>query len=442
MERSDAAGSAADVCVVGLGYVGLTLAVAFAKAGVRVAGVERIASVVTGLRTGRATFHEDGFTPALGEVLGDGRLTVCAESDPLPAAAAYIITVGTPVRNGSVDLGDLRTALAAVAAGMPDGALVVLRSTVRVGTTDTIAADVLGATGKAFLLAMAPERTAEGQALQELSTLPQLVGGIDYASTAAASALFARLGVEIVELRNSRAAELAKLASNTWRDMQFAFANEMAYLADATGVDIHEVFAAASHRYERFRPALPGPSAGPCLGKDAYVLADSAELFGAGAPLSLAARAVNESIAGHVVALVRAAGRQVRKVSILGLAFQGRPATSDTRGSTASDIAAALHHAFPAAILTGWDPLVVEADARALGVEPVPLAHAMHGTDVVILHTNAETFSGTDFHDTLVTNLPHQAAVIDLWNQSGYLAQRRPDIHLHVLGRAGSGVHG
>jgi nucleotide sugar dehydrogenase len=273
-----------------------------------------------------------------------------------------------------------------------------------------------------------------------LSTLPQLVGGIDDASTAAASALFARLGVEVVQLRNASAAELAKLASNTWRDMQFAFANEMAYIADAAGVDVHEVFAAARHRYDRFHPARPGPSAGPCLGKDAYVLADSAQLFGAQAPLALAARQVNEAVAGHVVALVRAAGRQVGRVAILGLAFKGRPATSDTRGSTAGGIAAALHEAFPRAVITGWDPLVADADARELGIEPAPLAQVLDGADVVVLHTNAEAFSAAGFHDTMITDLPQQAAVIDLWNQSGYLAERRPDVHLHVLGRAGSGA--
>ena len=289
-----------DVCVVGLGYVGLTLATAFAHHGLVVAGTERVPAVVETLRRGDSSFYEQGLSEVLTDVVARRQLQVFAADEPLPKAGAYVITVGTPLRDGEVHFTDLENALDTVAAQMPAGALIVLRSTVRIGITENTAKPVLDRAGKPYLLAMAPERTVEGRALQELSSLPQVVGGIDAASTAAANELFAHLGVEIVEVGNTKAAEFAKLVSNTWRDLQFGFANELAYLADASGVDIYEVITAAGYKYDRLKLALPGPVAGPCLEKDAYILADSAQFFDTEVPLSLAGRTANEKIVTHV----------------------------------------------------------------------------------------------------------------------------------------------
>src|SRR5699024_11583227 len=135
-------------------------------------------------------------------------------------------------------------------------------------------------------LAMAPERTVEGMAMAELTTLPQIIGGRDEASLAAASDLFGTLGVEIVPVASPKEAEFAKLVSNTWRDLQFAFANELAYVADLAGVDVYRVIEAAGHNYDRLNLALPGPVAGPCLDKDDYILAAPAAHSSACAPLS------------------------------------------------------------------------------------------------------------------------------------------------------------
>lgn len=428
----------ADVCIVGLGYVGLTLATAFALSGLRVAGVERVADVAHRIARGETPFHEESLAEAVAEVVADGRLTAVGLDEPLPAARSYVITVGTPVHAGVVHLADLEAAVARVAAGMPEKAVVVLRSTVRVGTTRRAALPVLQASGKRFGLVMAPERTVEGRALAELRSLPQIVGGIDEASTDAGAALFGSLGVEIVRVGSVEAAELAKLASNTYRDLQFAFANELAYLSDSIGVDVFDVIRACNHGYERMSVALPGPVAGPCLEKDAYILADSAAHFGTSATLAMTGRRTNEALVEHVLAVLASELRSApARIGILGLAFKGRPATSDVRGSMAEDFAAALRETWSDVDVVGWDPLVTEADAARIGVQVRSEAETIASSDVLLVQTNHPHFASAEFRLALAA-ARDDIVVIDLWNQVIQSPERGPRIL--TLGRMRAGV--
>lgn len=426
-----------DVCVVGLGYVGLTLATAFADKGLVVAGTERVPEVVETLRKGELSFYERGLSEVLAAVVHQQRLQIFSVDEPLPRARAYIITVGTPLRDGAITFADLDHALQTVADGMPDGALVILRSTVRIGITEQTARPILAASGKSFLLAMAPERTIEGRALQELSSLPQIVGGIDEASTEAAAALFERLGVEIVRLTDPKAAEFAKLVSNTWRDLQFAFANELAYMADAVGVNVYDVIDAASYHYDRLTLAKPGPVAGPCLEKDAYILGDSASYFGTEVPLSLTGRAVNEHIVSHVRDIAGSLVTDAHKIAILGLAFKGRPGTSDTRGSLAGNYAHEFQDAWPGAAIYGWDPLVSPEDSAAMGITFADVQDAVKDADLILIQTNHPEFSSEQFVELVAATAREGAVVVDLWNQTDALARTRPDMTVAVLGRVG-----
>ena len=406
-----------DVCVVGLGYVGLTLATALASSGLRVAGSERSKNVVDFIAGGQSPFHEYGLDEAIQAVVSQGKLVPFALEDGTPVADSYVITVGTPVRNGSVFLEDLKSAVTAVADVMPAGALTVLRSTVRVGTTRTLAEPILKASGKNYALAMAPERTIEGKALAELSSLPQIVGGIDDNSTLLASELFARLGVEIVPVHSVEAAELAKLASNTFRDVSFAFANELAYFADQSGVDVYDVVRACNYGYDRMNVALPGPVAGPCLEKDAYILSNSADVLGVKVPLSMQGRKTNEFIIEHVVnSLLPDPTSQTPKVSILGLAFKGRPATSDTRGSLAGEFAQAMKTKYSVTELSGWDPLVSATDAQKMGIVFDELDDCLN-SEVVLIQTNHRFFSSEEFYSAIERTEHSGRVFVDLWNQ-------------------------
>lgn len=424
-----------DVCVVGLGYVGLTLATALASAGLRVAGLERSQSVVELVASGQSPFHEFGLDEAIAAVVSKGSLTAIHLDAGTPVASSYVITVGTPVRDGSVYLEDLKSAVTAVSKVMPDGALTVLRSTVRVGTTRSIAEPILKASGKAYAVAMAPERTIEGKALAELSSLPQIVGGIDAQSTKLAAELFAKLGVEIVEVHSAEAAELAKLASNTYRDVNFAFANELAYFADEAGVDIYDVVRACNYGYDRMNVALPGPVAGPCLEKDAYILSNSADLLGVDVPLAMQGRKSNEHIVQHVAShLLPELEREAVSVAILGLAFKGRPATSDTRGSLAGNFAQALQSRYSATEVSGWDPLVSVTDAASMGIVFEELDGCLE-SDVVLVQTNHRFFSSEEFYSAIDKNPRPGRVFVDLWNQLDVNRLKAVDNRLIPLGR-------
>jgi UDP-N-acetyl-D-mannosaminuronic acid dehydrogenase len=423
-----------DVCVVGLGYVGLTLATAFAAAGLRVAGIERNQATIDIVNSGASPFHEFGLTEAISAVVADHRLTAF-QAETKIVAPAYVITVGTPVRNGNVYLEDLKAAVESVARVMPEGALTALRSTVRVGTTRDIAAPILRKSGKPFALAMTPERTIEGKALAELSSLPQIVGGVDDASFDAASKLFSKLGIDVVKVANAETAELSKLASNTFRDLNFAFANELAYFADESGVDVYEVVHACNFGYDRMSLAKPGPVAGPCLEKDAYILADSAAQLGISVPLSMQGRKTNELVVPHVLKLISSQGSSPQSASIVGIAFKGQPETSDVRGSLAINFANGLKESLSLETVSGWDPVVSETDARTMGVVPVDLEQALN-SDVIVIQTNHRFFKSDEFANLVKASLKKGSLVVDLWNQLPEDLQSQPG--MVTLGRSSS----
>jgi UDP-N-acetyl-D-mannosaminuronic acid dehydrogenase len=407
-----------DVCIVGLGYVGLTLATAFAKSGLHVVGAEKNSVVHAQLSLGKPHFHENGLTEAYSEVFSDKTLEIL-QGEHLPAADAYVVTVGTPVRNKQVWLADLESALIQVSNSMPEGALIVLRSTVLVGTTSGLANGILSNSGKKYLLAMAPERTLEGKALEELSSLPQIVGGINEESTNSCAELFGRLGVEIIRVSSPETAELSKLASNTYRDIQFAFANEIAYASDKLGVDVQEVIRACNENYPRMKMAKPGPVAGPCLEKDAYILQESLSGHGFSMDLTMAGRTTNENLSTHISDLVVKYLDNPSKSNfgILGVAFKGSPETSDTRGSMALPIAQKLREKFGKSLIYGWDPLVSESDLTSLGFSTCSLPEIISNVNLLILQTNHSYFSQNSFINDLNVMANSDLIVIDLWTQ-------------------------
>lgn len=412
------------VCIVGLGYVGLTLAVAMADLGFEVVGVERLPEVRETIRAGRPHFSEVGLEAKLRRQLREGRLTVLPRLDRAAQAPVTIITVGTPVGP------DKLTKLASITAVCDDlrrilepGALVVLRSTVRVGVTRQVAKPLLDLAGVPYHLAFCPERTLEGRALEELRTLPQIVGGIDDASTLRAARLFNFLSPTIVRVSDVETAEMIKLINNTQRDLIFAFANEVAAATDALGISALEVIRGGGLGYPRGQLPVPGPVGGPCLEKDPHILAESLAAYGFTPMLALHGRSFNEGLPERVcediARLRRARGARggPARIAILGLAFKGRPETSDLRGTLAVPLIAALRASFPAATLVGHDPVVEAADIAGLGIEPAAsLEAAFRGTDIVVLQNNHPAFATMAVED-LADLMAPQGVIYDMWNQ-------------------------
>jgi len=429
------------VAIIGLGYVGLTLAAVMADVNFRVIGVEIREDVLGALAGGRAHFHETGIDELLGDHLRSGRLSVANALDVSDRPTTYIITVGTPIGPDKRTRIDAISAVARMIAArlMPDD-LVVLRSTVRVGVTREVVKPILDQAGVSYCLAFCPERTIEGRALQELRELPQVVGGLDAASRRRAVALFRRVAGEVVEMESLEAAELVKLINNTERDLRFAFANEIAAMCDVLGLSAHDVIRASNHQYPRSNLAYPGPVGGPCLTKDPFILAEGLRTRGLEPALALAGRATNEAVITGAVASVcsalglsEAAGAAPR-VAILGLAFKGRPETDDLRGSTVVELIDAIREEYPKGTIVGFDPVASPTAVAMLGIEGVSsIEDAFRGASIVFIHNNHKALADLPLL-RLGALMRRPAIIYDFWGQNKTMTGLPEGVMLTGLG--------
>lgn len=411
------------VCVVGLGYVGLTLAATMASVGFRVLGVERRADVVALLRQGRPHFHEPGLEDVLRRTIANGTLRIESEMPQHCDASVHVITVGTPLdATGRVRIDMIENATRQVASVLKPGALVILRSTVKIGTTRKVVLPILDALGTSYDLAFCPERTLEGVALQELRRLPQIIGAITMEGAVRAAQLFQFLTPTTLRVAGVETAEMIKLVDNAQRDVSFAYANEVARICDAVGVSAAEVINAGKLGYPRTNLPMPGPVGGPCLEKDPYILAEGLEGTGVRPEISLAARRINEAQPAESVGAMRRwadahpafPGRPV--IALLGLAFKGRPATDDLRGTMARPILAALRESFPGAALRGFDAVVAQADIRDFGLEPAEsLNAALSGAHLAVIANNHPVFAALPV-ESAAARMGRPALIYDFWN--------------------------
>ena len=413
-----------NVCVIGLGYVGMTLAVAMADVGFRVCGVEISEAVLGALREGRAHFSETGLDAKLREKLELGRFSYSsALEETAERCSVYLVTVGTPVGSDKrTKFRGIETVIRNIATVLRDGDLVVLRSTVRVGTTREVVKPMLDEAGVRYHLAYCPERTLEGRAMTELRSLPQVVGGIDDASTLRAAILFSFMTPSIVRVHDAETAEMVKLINNTQRDYTFAFSNEVAAMCDAIGISAAEVIASGNLGYARANLPMPGPVGGPCLEKDPYILAEGLERYGFTPSLALAGRRWNEQLPAWTVGAIARHFRSLqaeppKQVAILGVAFKGRPETDDLRGTLASAIVEMLRSEFSGSRILGWDPIVNAEGIRSIGAEPVEsLRAAFDGSSIVVIQNNHECFAKMSLRD-LSSHMRQPGLVYDYWNQ-------------------------
>ena len=425
-------------CIIGLGYVGLTLAVTMAEVGFEVIGVERDSRILSALNGGQAHFSELGLNPRLVSQLATKRLKASREWPKRGANDVYIVTVGTPLAPGRLtDLEALRTVSEELARILTEDDLVILRSTVRVGVSRRVVKPVLDRAGVEYGLAFCPERTLEGKALIELRTLPQIIGGIDEASAIRASQVFNFVTPTTIRVRDLETAEMIKLVNNTQRDLMFAFANEVAGMCDSIGISAVDVIRAGNMGYARGFMPMPGPVGGPCLEKDAHILAEAVKLHGGKARLTQLARAINEELPLNAVECVSEAlgDAQVTKIAIAGLAFKGRPETSDLRGTLAVPLIAALRARYPRARIAGFDPAVAVAETKSLGIEHAETAaEAFEAANSVIFQNNNENFERLDLA-SLSEVMASGAVIYDLWNQFDVdILIMRPDVRYFGLG--------
>lgn len=388
-----------DVVVLGgAGHVGLPLSLVLARAGLRVGIFDINEGTLATIRDGRMPFLEAGAEQLLRELLPTGRLSLDSDPAMLRRAGAVVVVIGTPVDEF---LGPSMTvferAVDQISPHLREDALVVLRSTVYPGTTAYVAQN-LRERGNRVDVVFCPERIAEGHALEELGSLPQIVGADSDRAAERAEALFGRI-VERTVRTTTREAELAKLLTNTWRYMKFAVANQFFMIAHEAGVDYTNVLRAIREDYPRAQD-LPGPgfAAGPCLFKDTMQLAAfTADHF----PIGQSAMQVNEGLPAYIVsALERRYGSlRGRTIGILGMAFKAE--SDDTRASLSFKLRKLLRWAGAEVLCT--DPYVI--DERLVDVTEV-----VERSEIVILGVPHRSYRGLELGGR---------DVIDIWGALG-----------------------
>ena len=413
------------VLVVGLGYVGLTLALVLADRNFTVTGYDINPKTVESLKNKSAPFFEKGLQNFLDLYIDNGLRVVSSLSGI--SADIYIISVGTPIdkATGKPDTSQLRRSAESVGAVLKRNDLVVLRSTVPLGTTREVVLPILEAKsglkgGTDFFLAFCPERTAEGRALEELVKLPQIVGGLDSRSVELASRLFFENTHTVVDVGSLEAAEMCKLMDNTFRDTVFAYANQMAMLAERAGLNLSDLIDKVNLGYQR--NAIPKPSpgvGGPCLSKDPYILASVFERYGLDCPVIMAARDVNKMAPAQIYERTRdlLAGVdkpiEKAKVFMIGFAFKGQPQTSDIRDSTSLWIL----DEFKARGVTniwGHDPVVDAEEIRELGVRPCSVEDGFLDADAVLILNNHRSYAHFRLFD-LAKTMRRPGVFYDTW---------------------------
>jgi len=373
----------------------------------------------------KSEFHEVGLQMYLDRNLGK-RFGISDHLSP-QAGDVYIICVGTPVDHStrSATLKYVESASRNVGTVLKSGDLVVMRSTVPVGTTRQVVLPLLEAesglvAGTDFGLVFAPERTVAGQALRELKELPQIVGGLDQRSFDIASRLFSKMTGTVVDVGSLEAAEMAKLIDNSYRDVMFAYANQIALLCERVGLDMVELIHAVNLGYERNHLPVPSPGVGgSCLAKDPYILLNVGESYGYVPQLVKTARETNESMPVRVtqktVRLLQQAGKDPENctVFVLGFAFKGKPETSDMRESPTITLVQELKRC--GFNILGFDPVVPKVDVEALGVTFIGIDEGFSKADAAIIMTNHSQFEPLDIFK-LLPKMRLPAVFIDGWH--------------------------
>lgn len=399
-----------DIGIVGIGRVGLPLALSLRRVGFRVLGFDRDPALLAALDAGRMPFEE----PGCDELLTEHGLDTTSDLARVAEARTIIITVGTPVQQHlEADLDHITQALGSMVPHLRAGHAILLRSTVAPGTCLYIRRLLERDTGLAvpdeIALAYCPERLAEGFALRELRELPQIIGSWDAASAARAREIFGRLTDELLE-SDVQSAELAKLFDNVYRYVEFALANQFTVVAARNGAEIHEVLRLANRNYPRGGIKRPGFTAGTCLRKDFAMLSDgTGEL-----DLFTAAWRANEYMPRYLVEMaLERTDLHDRVVAVLGGAFKRD--TDDVRDSLTPKLLRRIAREVPRELRLHDPHLSMEMDLE--GVPNRPLQPTLRGADVVFIAVDHSAFA-RDI-EQIAAALEPGVLVIDLWNVAG-----------------------
>jgi UDP-N-acetyl-D-glucosamine dehydrogenase len=395
------------VGVIGLGYVGLPLALGLTEAGLNILGMDSSVRRVGELNAGHSPI-DDIDDARLSAALKRGFRVMGPDPVELSRVDVVIVCVPTPItQSKDPDLSPVLSAAALVSSGLRAGQLVVLQSTTFPGTTTGPFREVLEKSGlvagRDFDLAFAPERVNPGDPDSSGRLVPRLVGGVTPESTARARRLFENINATVIPLSSPDAAEMAKLLENVFRNINIAFVNQLALLCERMGLDVWEVIDAAATKPFGFMAFRPGPGVGGhCIPVDPYYLSWRAREFDFVERFIELAGDINLAMPRHVVDLTADAlnerGRALKgaRVGVVGVAF--KPNVKDARNTPASEVLAQL--AASGADVRFHDPLVAELkDSVGVVRSSISFEELMSGSDVLVILTPHKSLDWTAIFD-------------------------------------------
>jgi UDP-N-acetyl-D-mannosaminuronic acid dehydrogenase len=391
------------IAVIGIGRVGLPLALVFAESGFISYGLDVNQDLIESLKKRKMPFFEKGGSELLKKHTSKNFFPT-KDFSVVKNCQYIILTLGTPVdENMNPSYVQINSALKTLMPFFIKDQTLILRSTVSPGTTNYVKQILTSqkrfTIGKDFFLAFCPERIAEARAIEEIKTIPQIIGGVDKESNLHASRLFSKLGIECL-ISDDVSSELAKLFTNMYRYINFAIANEFMTIASSHHRDIYEIVNLVNHNYKRGGLSIPGLTGGPCLFKDGFFLVNDLPYT----DLIVTSWKINETIPVFLIRQIRDRIKLAgKKTVILGLAFKAN--VDDTRESLSFKVKKALE---------GENAVVYLHDPWIKGYDD-DVYEIIKGTDLIFIATNHDFYKSLDLEK--VKKLVSKKCVIcDIWN--------------------------
>ncbi len=397
--------------IVGLGYVGLTLALALADKGKKVWGFDTNKEILKTLKNKRSHVYEKNIDKILKKNFNKNFFLVNRINSDFDN---IIVTVGTPVKNKKADLSYIKDITHKLAKIINKKTHIIFRSTIPIGTCNNVIIPIFKKykmrPGKDFDISFAPERTIEGNALYELKKLPQIISGYNSNSLKRCENLFSTLTKKVIKVKNFESAEIIKLINNSYRDLSFAYSNQIALICCDYNLSANMIIKDSNKDYPRNIIPVPSPGVGgPCLTKDPYILgkeikSNDKNIFEIG-------RSINNKIVKKLISVIKKnITNQKEKILICGLSFKGFPETKDYRGSGTLTFLKDLK----SYNVELFDPLYSSKEIRNLNVKPFKKKNKFF--DKLIILNNNKLFKTNHFQKNILKCLKDYSQIYDYWN--------------------------
>ena len=390
------------IAIFGLGYVGLTLAAHISNREYNVIGIEKNLKILENLNKNKIHVFEPGLKDFI--KLNKYSNFLKFENKLYENVDIYIITVGTPIKNKMVETNSIKNVVINICKYLKKNDQIMLRSTVEVGTTRNLIIPLIFKltklkAGEDYNISFVPERTAEGVALKELKSIPQIIGGYSKECVKKSSDFWGNFSSSVVQVKSIEEAELIKLANNTFRDLSFSFSNELGLICQKYNINAFDLINSANSGYKRNQIPSPSPGVGGyCLTKDPLIYSKTAQKNNLKFNLGEISRKVNDRSVKEIFNLIRKLSKFLKlelknlNILIVGVAFKGVPENNDTRDSIALKIKDLLSSKVNK--IYAWDAIINKKDLISLGFKNYnSIINVSNNVDVIlILNNNPKNF--------------------------------------------------